>query len=219
MLNLINHEALSVIFLHFFFLVVALNAATPTLEHERSDKYHLAEHVESVQSTWPTVRESCCVYRDQPGVLPLLWPPATVSFTDPLPPVPLTLLFVAALRLHNLWWWGGFQKKTPSRTTLRFFFVRFKRDKNRDTCCESAQCVTMIHRGEWRPVSKRDVVPTRTVFSFHRNGLGELLQESTFIVTISFILSMSLVLCVTQLKICERCSGGIFFDQMKKRKI
>lgn len=114
---------------------------------------------------------------------------------------------------------GGFQKKTPSRTTLRFFFVRFKRDKNRDTCCESAQCVTMIHRGEWRPVSKRDVVPTRAVFSFHRNGLGELLQESTFIVTISFILSMSLVLCVTQLKICERCSGGIFFDQMKKRKI
>lgn len=125
-------------------------------------------------------------------------------------PVPLTLLFVAALRFHNLWWCGGgVQRKTPSRTILRFFFVRFKRDKNRDTCCESAQCVTMIHRVEWRPASMSDVVPMRTVFSF----LGELLQEGTFIAAIKFILSMSLVLCVTQLKIWEMFRLD-FFDQM-----
>lgn len=75
MLYIINCETLSIIFFGAPYRLML------ELKHQRSENQHLAQHVKSVQSTWPTVHESYCIYHNQPRVLPHLWPEATFSFT------------------------------------------------------------------------------------------------------------------------------------------
>lgn len=108
------------------------------LKHQRSENQHLAQHVKSVQSTWPTVHESFCIYHNQPRVLPHLWPEATVSFTVVWMKTVswlhtrthtctnLHMFSNAALLLDS---WCFPREKMVRRTFVVLFFLHLKRTK------------------------------------------------------------------------------------------
>lgn len=126
---------LSIIFFWCSILMVELMVE---LKHQRSENQHLAQHIKSVQSTWPTVHESYCIYHNQPRVLPHLWPEATFSFTVVWMKTVSWLhtrthtctnlhMFTNAALLLDSWCFP--RKKMVRRTFVLLFFLHLKRTK------------------------------------------------------------------------------------------